>query len=384
MVPTAPQAGIVSCWRARTRFLSARQFAPVCLALLFCAVPALVQAQQSPATEAQQNRSTAAPADLVSPNDPGNPPAASGSISGTVVDQTGTAVSGARVVLTRGSAVQETTSDDDGQFFFVNVAAGPFRLQVSAPGFSTQSISGAVHAGEAYTVPRLTLAVTGVTTQVQVMPTAQLAEMQVKEQEKQRVLGVPNFYVTYAPNAVPLDADQKFQLAWHSVIDPVTIGLVGATAGIQQATNQYGAFGQGASGYGKRFAAAYADTTIGTFLGGAVLPSLFKQDPRFFFKETGTKKQRVLYAIAASVMCKGDDGHWQPNYSGILGSLAAGGISNLYYPQQNRDDLAVTFENTAIGIGFTAGANILQEFVVPKFTRKRHSQTDPNGTSGNQ
>lgn len=384
MVSADFHSGNLNCRRARTRFPSARQFAAICLGLLFCAVPALAQAQQSAATDRQQSSPAVNPAPAISPNDLANAPTGTGSISGTIVDQTGNAVSGARVILARGSAVQETLSDDDGQFFFVNVAAGPFRLNVTAPGFSKQSVSGVVHSGEAFTVPRLTLAVTGVTTQVHVVPTAQLAEMQVKEQEKQRVLGVPNFYVTYAPNAVPLDTDQKFQLAWHSVIDPVTIGLVGATAGIQQATNQYAAFGQGASGYGKRFAAAYADTTIGTFLGGAVLPSLFKQDPRFFFKETGTKKQRVLYAIAASVMCKGDDGHWQPNYSGILGSLAAGGISNLYYPQQNRDDLAVTFENTAIGVGFTAGANILQEFVVPKFTRKRHSQTDPTGTNGNQ
>jgi hypothetical protein len=68
------------------------------------------------------------------------------------------------------------------------------------------------------------------------------------------------------------------------------------------------------------------------------------------------------------VICKGDNGHWQPAYSAILGSLASGGISNLYYPASDRDGVALTFENALIGIGASAGANLLQEFVIRKFT----------------
>lgn len=276
------------------------------------------------------------------------------------------------MTLTIGNAsTEQAITDEDGQFFFVNVPPGPFRLNLTASGFSSQTVSGTVQQGEAYTVPRLTLVVQGVSTQVRVMPTVELAEAQIKQQEKQRVLGVPNFYVTYVSDAAPLDVNQKFQLAWHSTVDPVTFGVVAATAGIEQAADQYSAFGQGAAGYGRRFGTAYGDVAISTLLGEAILPAVFKQDPRFFFKETGSKKQRVLYAIAASVICKGDNGRWQPNYSGLLGSLAAGGISNLYYPSQNREELALTFEGTAIGIGAAAGENILQEFVVPKFTKKK-------------
>lgn len=284
------------------------------------------------------------------------------------------------MALARGDepATQQAVSDEAGQFFFVNIAPGPFRLTIAAPGFAPQTISGALHSGEAYSVPRIQLALAGVITQVRVMPTVQIAEAQVKDQEKQRVLGVvPNFYVTYVADAAPLDTKQKFELAWHSTIDPVTIGFVGATAGVQQAANQYPGYGQGAQGYGKRFGAAYADVAISTFLGGAILPSLFRQDPRFFYKGTGSKRSRVLYALATSVTCKGDNGRWQLDYSGIMGSLAAGGISNLYYPPQDRDDLAVMFESTAIGIGATAAENILQEFVVPKFTRKKEQKAVP-------
>lgn len=353
--------------------LGARPLAWISLGVLLCAVPAPAQSQQAP-TSASPAVSAAAQI-----NGQTQPQPATGSITGTIVDQTGTALSGAHLVLTRddNSAGHVGTSDEAGQFFFVNVAPGSFRLTVSARGFVTQTVSGTVRAGESYAVPAISLAVAGVTTQVKVMPTAQIAEGQIKQQEKQRVLGVPNFYVSYVSDAAPLNMQQKFQLAWHSSIDPVTFGIVAGTAGIQQAFNQYSDYGQGGEGYGKRFGAAYGDVAISTFLGGAVLPSLFKQDPRFFFKEDGTKKQRILYAIAASIMCKSDSGHWEPNYSGLLGSLAAGGISNLYYPNQDRSDLAVTFEGTAIGIGATAGENILQEFVVPKFTRKKGPKPNP-------
>jgi hypothetical protein len=102
-------------------------------------------------------------------------------------------------------------------------------------------------------------------------------------------------------------------------------------------------------------------------IGSAILPSLLKQDPRYFYKGSGSKRSRVLYAVANSVICKGDNGHWQANYSGILGSLAAGGMSNLYYPANDRG-AGLTFENTLVGIGATAAANVLQEFVVRKLT----------------
>jgi hypothetical protein len=161
---------------------------------------------------------------------------------------------------------------------------------------------------------------------------------------------------------------QKFELAWKTTVDPVTFGIVGAIAGVQQAQNSFSGYGQGAQGYAKRYGSTYANLVAGTFIGSAILPSLFKQDPRYFYKGSGSKRSRILYAIANSVICKGDNGHWQTNYSNILGSLAAGALSNLYYPSQNRNGPALTFENTAIGIGATAAANLVEEFLMRKLT----------------
>jgi hypothetical protein len=296
-----------------------------------------------------------------------------GSINGSVVDSTGAFVAGARVNLTidEFGIAEENISGAEGQFVFNNLPPGAFRLTVALAGFTTQSSRGALQAGESYTVQPITLSVATASTEVKVTFTrAELAEAELKDEEKQRVLGfVPNFYVTYNPAALPLSPKQKFELAWKATIDPINFGITGGIAGIEQATDTFSGYGQGAQGYGKRYGASYADFLAGTFIGGAILPSLLHQDPRYFYKGTGSRRSRVLYAIANSVICKGDNGRRQMNYSAILGSLAAGGISNLYYPAANRYDATLTFENAAIGIGGTAISNLLQEFVVRKLTR---------------
>ena len=241
-----------------------------------------------------------------------------------------------------------------------------------------------LHSGEIYTSPPIALAVATAVTDVEVvLSPEEVAEEQIKDQEKQRVLGViPNFYVSYVPDPVPLTARQKFGLAWKTTIDPVTFVLNGGFAGVEQATNQFSGYGQGAQGYAKRFGASYADTVSSTFIGGAILPSLLKQDPRYFYKGTGSTRSRILYALANSVICKGDNRRWQANYSGILGALASGGLSNLYYPSTDRDGLGLTFENALIGIGQGAAANILQEFVIRKLTPKLPNQGPPKSQSG--
>jgi hypothetical protein len=295
-----------------------------------------------------------------------------GSVSGMVVDQSGAVVAGAVVKLARGDKSIEARTDDNGQYSFANISPGLFELTVSAPTFATQTSPGVLQPGQNYLVPRIALAVATAITDVEVgVPQAEVAEEQIKIEEKQRVLGVlPNFYVSYIPNAAPLNSKQKFKLAARTVVDPFTFVFVGGGAGVQQAQNHFRGYGQGAEGYGKRFGAGYADTVSGTFIGGAILPSLLKQDPRYFYKGTGSMPSRFLYAVANAFICKGDNRRWQPNYSNMLGNLAAGGISNLYYPAQDRNGVGLTFENAALGIGASAGANLFQEFIVKKLTPK--------------
>jgi len=281
-------------------------------------------------------------------------------------------VRGARVTLSPDdhSATQETRSGDDGQFSFAGVGPGPFHINVAAQGFAAQSSSAIVRPGEVLNLPQIVLQLATVTTDVEVtLSPAEITQDQIEVEEKQRLLGViPNYFVSYAPQAAPLTPKQKFGLALKSTVDPSAFGINAVIAGVEQARNDYSGYGQGAQGYAKRYGASYADFFTGTLIGGAILPTIFKQDPRYFYKGKGTKSYRFLYAIANSVIRKSDSGLWRPDYSGILGSLASGGISNLYYPAKNRNGATLTFENAAIGIGFGALGNVFQEFFLRQLT----------------
>jgi hypothetical protein len=343
--------------------------------LLGCILPTpvLAQSQQPPIIQGVENDPPGLLGAAPSVGEQSPDPPLPGNIRGMVVDRTGTPVARAVVKLTRGdsSAGQEVRSGDDGQFSFSNLAPGPFQLTITSEGFAPQTVSGDLRSGESHNVPQIALILATKVTEVRVeLSPIELAQEQLRDQEKQRVLGfIPNFYVSYVPDAAPLTSRQKFQLALKSTVDPVTFGLTGAIAGIEQAQDRFSGYGQGAEGYGKRYGATYADLVTSTFIGGAILPSLLKQDPRYFYKGSGTIRSRTLYAIANSVICKGDNKRWQPNYSFMLGSLASAGISNLYYPANDRG-AALTFENTAISIASNAAANLLQEFVIRKLTPK--------------
>jgi hypothetical protein len=295
-------------------------------------------------------------------------------ISGTIVDVRGAAIPGARVQLTINGRTPdpEATTNASGQFSFVGIDPAPFRLTITAPGFAPASLSGTLAAGQALTLPPATLQISSFTTNVDVTLTQkEIAQEQVNVEEKQRLLGVlPNYYVTYDPNPAPLTSGQKFSLAWKTTYDPVSFGITAIIAGVSQSRDTYSGYGQGTEGYAKRYGAAYGDFFSGIMLGGYVFPALLHQDPRYFYKGTGTKTSRLLYALERSFICQGDNGKPEFNYSAILGGLASGGISNLYYPAKNRDGAGLTFKNAGLGIVGNAISNIVQEFFFKKLTRK--------------
>jgi hypothetical protein len=306
-----------------------------------------------------------------------------GSINGTILDRTGAVSVGAKVRLTRKHPFlsQEVASGNNGQYSFSHVPPGSFQITVTAPGFAAQVFSADLRSGQAFLVPPIVLAVATAATEVRVAaPTVEVAEAQIKEQEKQRVFGfIPNFYVSYIHDAAPLTPKQKFRLAWKTAVDPITFVGTGTYAGLEQAADRYPEYGQGAQGYAKRFGAAYADALSGIFIGNAILPSLLKQDPRYFYKGTGTTRSRILYALASPVICKGDNKRWQPNYSFISGSIASASISTLYVPTTDRNVASLIFENALIRIAEGSLGGILQEFVLPRLTPhiRHHKPSQP-------
>lgn len=303
------------------------------------------------------------------PNAP-EPQASATTLTGTVIDRDGDAIVEAHVTLTiERRPPTEVRTGADGRFYFANLQPGSYTLSLTATGFASQQAAGTLHVGESLALPAFTLTASS-TSAVQVTATqADIAQAQIQEAEKQRVFGaLPNFYVSYDSNPAPLRPRQKAELAYKTILDPSTFVIAGVIAGIQQGTNTYPSWGQDAPAFGKRYGAAFGTIFTGTLLGNAVFPILLKQDPRYFVKGNGTVRARVLYALANAVICKGDSMRWQPNYSSILGNLAAVEIATFYYPAADRDGTRTTLINAAIGIAATGAGNIFQEFLVRKLT----------------
>jgi hypothetical protein len=170
----------------------------------------------------------------------------------------------------------------------------------------------------------------------------------------------------YDRNAVPLTPKLKFRLALKTLTDPITILGSAFIAGADQAggTPDYG---QGAKGYGQRWGSNYANGLTDIMIGGAILPSILHQDPRYFYQGTGTTKSRMIHALRTPFLCKGDNGRWQPNYSSLGGYLASGAISNAYYPESNRGP-GLVFSTALVDVGASMANGLIQEFVLRKLT----------------
>jgi len=295
-----------------------------------------------------------------------------GTIIGTVIDVNGGIVPGATVVLEGPSPDDDPSvvANDNGFFQLDHLNPGvPYHVTVSASGFANWTAPEVIlRPGQYFELTGIRLRIAAAVTTVNaVLSTEEIAREQVEVEEKQRVLGfIPNFYVVYDRNAVSLTPRLKFSLALRTSTDPITFLGTAFVAGFDQAADLHN-YQQGAKGYSQRFGAAYANGLTDIMIGGAILPSILHQDPRYFYQGTGTNKSRMLHALSTPFICRGDNGHRQPNYSALGGYLAAGAISNAYYPASNRGP-GLVFSTASIDIAANIANALLQEFVLRKLT----------------
>jgi hypothetical protein len=297
-----------------------------------------------------------------------------GSISGTVLDVNGDLVPGAIVALQCPSPCEKRTltANDSASFSFGDLQFGvPYQVRVTVNGFEDWTAPVVVLTPDrsVFFMTGIKLKIADATTSITVYSsTDQIAVEQVHLEEQQRVFGfIPNFYVVYdAQNAVPLNAKLKFQLAMRVSADPITVAGVAFMAGVRQAAQSPG-YVLGAEGYGQRFGAEAADGISDILIGGAILPSILHQDPRYFYQGTGTTRSRLGHALASPFICKGDNGRWQPNYSSVGGDLASSALLNTYYPQSDRG-AGMVFGQFAVNTAERELSGIVQEFVLRKLT----------------
>jgi len=300
------------------------------------------------------------------------PNARTGRILGTVVDTSDDPIPGATVFLQGPTGDRLTVvTKDDGAFVFEQAPAEiAYQVTVTAEGFADWSSAITVEPGQNKTLTDVKLRILAVQRAVTVSYSSkEVAAQQLKAEEQQRVLGfIPNVYVVYEPHPEPLTTRMKFELAYKDLTHPVFFARTAAWAGVEQAAGLRN-YPQNARGYGERLGTGLADGATEGLIGNAVLPSLLHQDPRYFYEGSGTKKSRALHAILAALICKGDNGKTQPNYSTWGGSLISSSISLAYYPSSDRNAQHV-FRSFGIGMGLHVGGGLVQEFILGKFTSR--------------
>ncbi len=297
-----------------------------------------------------------------------------GKLIGTVTDVNGDPVANATVTLETPESDDRRTlvTPENGFFEFDDLKpATPYQVNITAKDFADWT-SPAITLGpgqfKIVTGIQLRIATEHTTVDVHYDP-VEVATEQFMSEEKQRVFGIiPNFYVTYESDPAPLTTKMKFELAFKVSIDPVTTAGIALVSAAKQAGNTPN-YGQGWGAYGERLGAVAADGFSDIMIGGAILPSLLHQDPRYFYQGSGTTGSRIRHAMFSAFVAKGDNGRWQPNYSSLGGDLASSALSNFYYPQSNRG-VGLVFGNFAIGTAERIGASLAQEFLLGKFTRR--------------
>lgn len=294
-----------------------------------------------------------------------------GSIQGKVTDTSDTPILGAVVTVTGANGnSRATVTDAQGAFQISSLAPGNYDVKISASSLADWSASNVPASAAPEAKPLLAvMRVAPSVTTVTVAPAPdEVAQAQLKQEEKQRVLAVlPNFYVAYEDHPAPLTPKQKLHLGLKLLVDPMTLAAAGITAGIQQHKNSYYQYGQGTEGFAKRFGAEYATATTNVLLTSVAANSLLHQDPRYFYSGKGSVAQRAWYAVKSAFRSKGDNGQWQPPYSGLIGTLAAAEIAQTYQPGA-RTQYSLLGRALMFRFAGLIGINLAQELFLKKLT----------------
>jgi hypothetical protein len=298
---------------------------------------------------------------------------ASGLIEGTVTDARGDLVPDASVTLAEKghTNLREATTDAAGHFLFKDVAGGTYSVLVSAHNLKTYLSPPLVELpGEHNELPPIALTVVAATSIDVSGNSEQVAEQELNLETKQRVLGVlPNFFTSFVYDATPLNTRQKFKLTTRSLIDPTAFLAVAISAGAEQYEDTFPSWGNSdAASYGKRYAAGYGDELLTRTFSYAIYPSIFHQDPRYFYLgPSSSGRKRFLHAVESGIITRGDNGKSQFNISDLLGSASAGALSSLYHPASDGPGRLAGL-NVGVGIGGKAVQALIREFIWPRFT----------------
>ena len=189
-------------------------------------------------------------------------------------------------------------------------------------------------------------------------PSASDAGMQTK-----RILGiVPNFEaVSVNAKLPPQSVKEKFKDATDDSFDYSSFIFVGGLAGVGQASNSIPEFHQGAAGYGRYYWHTFVDQTDENYLVEFAFPVALHQDARYYTLDRGGVLKRTAYSLSRILITRTDSGGETFNASEIIGAGAASGISDFYYPEQERT-WTKTGQRWLTNVSLDGATFVLREF----------------------
>ena len=207
------------------------------------------------------------------------------------------------------------------------------------------------------------------------------ASQSSREKPPKRLFGiVPNFRSVSTDETLPRQTPRdKFTSASEDSFDYSSLALVSLVSLEGYVANSDPEFGRGGLGYARYLWHSAADQTIENYLVEFIVPSLFHEDTRFYTLTRGSTGHRAAYSLSRVILTKSDNGKRTVNAGELLGAAASSGISNLYYPRQER-----TFQNFATryatNLGIDAASYFVKEFypeISGVFSHHKHDGPTP-------
>jgi hypothetical protein len=169
--------------------------------------------------------------------------------------------------------------------------------------------------------------------------------------------GLPS---TGQPAFVPLTKEQRWHRYLMDLVSPANVIESAAGAGITQWNNTPSEWGQGATGYGYRFANSFGIHVVrATIRCGTA--ALLNEDNRYIPSGASGFGPRLKYALTSTVLARSPDGSRHVSISALAGFAGGAFISRAWQPSSNTHPSDAA-ESMGVSIGLAAGMNVAHEF----------------------
>jgi hypothetical protein len=181
-------------------------------------------------------------------------------------------------------------------------------------------------------------------------------------QTKRILFIVPNFRSVSADQKLPpMTFKDKGKLFLSDTFDYSGFIEVGLLAGSSDWHRSEPEFGHGMAAYGRYYWHGLADTTDANLWTEFLVPVVAREDPRFYTLGHGGKWKRSVYSVSRLLITRSDSGHETVNLAEIVGNGTAAGISNFYYPRNDRT-WTKTGQRWVLQVGIDGVSNVVKEF----------------------